>query len=138
MESIFCSSQKIVNFPSLRSSIDYSIISAVDALQNSSAEVQTHDLYDQYAFPLQNGPLDRRLGIGNQMSVCTTCHEKIYNCVGHFGHLHLSVPIYHIGYFKHLVNILKMICKRCSRVLLEEEMIEKYRKKMMALENRYM
>ena len=31
-----------------------------------------------------------------------------------------------------------MVCKRCSRVLLEEEMIEKYRKKMMALENKYM
>lgn len=75
--------------------------------------------------------------MGNQESICATCHNKLQNCVGHFGHLHIDLPIYHIGYFKHLIIILKMVCKQCSRVLLPEPDMEKYLLKMKRLEKRY-
>jgi len=57
--------------------------------------------------------------------------------VGHFGHAKINLPIYHIGYFKHLVVILKMVCKYCSNVLLEPSKIEEYRNKMVRLEKNY-
>lgn len=43
------------------------------------------------------------------------------DCVGHFGHVKLSVPAFHVGYFKHIIACLQDICKDCSRILLTEE-----------------
>ena len=43
------------------------------------------------------------------------------DCVGHFGHVKLSVPAFHVGYFKHIITCLQNICKDCSVVLLTEE-----------------
>lgn len=42
------------------------------------------------------------------------------DCVGHFGHVKLSVPAFHVGYFKHIIACLQEICKDCSRILLTE------------------
>lgn len=113
-------------------------MSTADTLRISETEVNTPDLYDENSYPSKNGPLDRLMGVGNQEAVCETCHEKLQNCVGHFGHTHLNLPIYHIGYFKHLVTILKMVCKECSRVLLSEEEIADYQLKMRKVEKKYM
>jgi DNA-directed RNA polymerase III subunit RPC1 len=38
--------------------------------------------------------------------------------VGHFGYIKLELPVFHIGYFKAITEILQTICKSCSRVLL--------------------
>lgn len=43
------------------------------------------------------------------------------DCVGHFGHVKLALPVFHVGYFKHIITCLQDICKDCSRVLLTEE-----------------
>lgn len=59
------------------------------------------------------------------------------NCVGHFGHTKLDLPIYHIGYFKHLIQILKMVCKYCYNVLLERSVLDNYLKKMKRIEHNY-
>jgi hypothetical protein len=40
------------------------------------------------------------------------------DCSGHFGYVQLELPVFHAGYFKHTLQILQCICKRCSRVLL--------------------
>jgi DNA-directed RNA polymerase III subunit RPC1 len=58
-------------------------------------------------------------------------------CVGHFGHSKLSLPIYHIGYFKHLIVVLKMVCKYCFKVLLEESELKAYTQKMKKIEHNY-
>ena len=42
------------------------------------------------------------------------------DCPGHFGHVDLALPIFHTGYFTHTYNLLQMICKTCSRVMLED------------------
>ena len=36
------------------------------------------------------------------------------------GYLRLELPVFHIGYFKHVLQILSCICKKCSAVLLED------------------
>ena len=43
------------------------------------------------------------------------------DCPGHFGHIVLALPIFHTGYITHTFNLLQMVCKTCSRVLLEDE-----------------
>lgn len=52
---------------------------------------------------------------------------KIDNCPGHFGYVRLHLPIFHIGFFKSIIDILRCICKTCGRVLLKEEDRIKYK-----------
>ena len=42
---------------------------------------------------------------------CETCKKTLETCPGHFGYLKLDLPVFHVGYFKHTLNILQCICK---------------------------
>lgn len=59
------------------------------------------------------GPIDKR-------AVCDTCGSDLANCAGHWGCIRLALPVFHIGFFKTTVQILQMICKTCSRILILE------------------
>lgn len=41
--------------------------------------------------------------------------------MGHFGHVRLPLPVFHIGYLKYIQSTLQNICKDCAKVLLEEQ-----------------
>ena len=51
------------------------------------AEVEIHnrELYSQDRSPHPLGVLDDRLGVNSKFAVCSTCKEKMNECVGHFG-----------------------------------------------------
>lgn len=68
--------------------------------------------------PATNGVLDLRLGTSQKDSKCETCGQGLAECVGHFGYIDLKLPVFHVGYFRYIVNILQCICKKCSRILL--------------------
>lgn len=59
----------------------------------------------------ENGPLDKRMGISGKRENCETCNEPLLTCNGHFGHVKLILPIFHVGYFKKIIQILQCICK---------------------------
>lgn len=61
--------------------------------------------------PNPNGPLDKRMGVGSKGVVCDTCGEPMETCTGHFGHVRLALPAFHIGYLKLTIAILQQICK---------------------------
>lgn len=66
-------------------------------------------MYDQNStehIPMAGGPLDLRLGLSERGKICETCNEDLLTCPGHFGYLELELPVFHIGYFKHVINIL--------------------------------
>lgn len=50
-------------------------------------------------------------GPPNKKSICTTCEGNFQNCPGHYGYLKLELPVYNIGYFNFILDILKCICK---------------------------
>ncbi len=58
-----------------------------------------------------NGPLDGRMGISSKDGFCETCGETLQQCNGHFGHVKLALPAFHIGYLKLTIAILQNICK---------------------------
>ena len=33
----------------------------------------------------------------------------------------MELPIFHVGYFKHVIAILQCVCKTCARVMVPEE-----------------
>ena len=80
--------------------------------------------------PMENGCLDTKLGVSDKVSKCATCHRKLADCAGHFGHVKLELPVFHIGFFKAIVTILQNICKSCSSVLVNDAVKQKILKKL--------
>ncbi|EGD81078.1 RNA polymerase III large subunit [Salpingoeca rosetta] len=78
------------------------------------------------------GPLDRRMGAFDKATPCSTCALDMRECVGHFGHIELELPVFHIGYFKATVNVLQRICKTCSRVLMTDDLLFTYTDRLLA------
>jgi len=107
--------------------IDFSICSGEEIVKNAVMEVSRDDMYTTVpSAPGQpsvreaatGGPLDRRMGTTNKDSKCKTCDEFLTECAGHFGHLRLTLPVFHQGYFKAIIACLACICKTCNRILL--------------------
>lgn len=52
---------------------------------------------DQRQRPRTKGLNDPRLGTIDRQWNCETCEEGQKECPGHFGHIELATPVYHIG-----------------------------------------
>lgn len=70
--------------------------------------------------PEQCGVLDNRMGTSSNATNCATCGKSLSECIGHFGYIDLVLPVFHVGYFKAVINILQSICKKCSCVMLSK------------------
>lgn len=98
-------------------------------------------------------------GPANKGCKCATCHANFGDCPGHYGYLSLALPVFNVGYFTTILEILKCICKvltdklfafaelvwiflehyfscleislqSCSRILLEEKLYKDFLRKM--------
>ena len=47
--------------------------------------------------PRTKGVNDSRLGTIDRQYNCETCEEGPKECPGHFGHIELASPVFHIG-----------------------------------------
>ncbi|KAJ2821558.1 DNA-directed RNA polymerase III subunit C1 (rpo31), partial [Coemansia erecta] len=111
----------LVQAPKQIQYIQFGVPSPRDIRQVAEAEINHRDLYDaETSTPVASGVLDTRLGISNKSGTCATCGQNVNDCVGHWGFIELCVPVFHYGYFKTIQQILQDICKKCSRVMLEE------------------
>ncbi|KAK9891975.1 hypothetical protein WA026_017458 [Henosepilachna vigintioctopunctata] len=102
------------------SHITFGVESPENMQQQSHLHVVQKNLYneDSQRTPIPYGVLDKRLGTNSKDSPCQTCGKNINDCVGHFGYIDLELPVFHVGYFKSIINILQTICKHCGNVLL--------------------
>jgi len=111
--------------------IDFGVVNAKDVLRASHIEVRNRNHYHLGTqTPTAHGCLDRRMGTSSKTAACETCFKPLTDCLGHFGHLSLELPVFHIGYFRETVRILQCVCKTCARVLLPPEKQEKLLKVM--------
>ena len=69
--------------------------------------------------PKKGGLTDLRLGTIDQNFKCQTCGLDMIKCPGHFGHIQLAKPVFHISFIPMIINILNCICIRCSKILLD-------------------
>lgn len=109
--------------PKFIKSISFESLSGNEIKQQSVVEIKTRDLYnlEKERVTAENGPLDSRMGISTTFGECKTCQGNLTFCHGHFGHIKLALPVFHIGYFKNIMQILQCICKNCSALLLSDE-----------------
>ncbi|KUJ15690.1 beta and beta-prime subunits of DNA dependent RNA-polymerase [Mollisia scopiformis] len=124
--------QVVDKVPKRFKELKFGIQSIQDVSAQAVIEVSDRMLYDieKMRRPTPNGALDARLGISSKTGICETCGEGLHNCNGHFGHIRLALPAFHIGYLKLIMNILQNICKDCARVLLTETERRSYLKEL--------
>ena len=95
--------------------IQFGVLSQQEIVGMSELEVTTRDMYDSgqggERAPMEHGVLDRRMGVSDKRSLCDTCGLKMAECVGHYGYIRLVLPVFHVGFLKHVVAILQCICK---------------------------
>lgn len=104
--------------------IDFDVLGNDEVKKRSVLSKESHgidipDLYDNME-PKQGGLIDSRLGTTNNNIDCATCGLDTTNCVGHFGHITLAEPVFHVGYLSYLKKILSCICLRCSKLLIHK------------------
>ncbi|CAK9439903.1 uncharacterized protein LODBEIA_P40030 [Lodderomyces beijingensis] len=113
----------VAETPKCISGLEFGTLSAEDIAAQSEVEIQTRDLYDleKGRIPKTGGALDPRMGTSSNAQECQTCHGNLASCQGHFGHIKLALPVFHVGYFKAIITVLQCICKNCAAILLDEK-----------------
>ncbi|QQP55000.1 DNA-directed RNA polymerase subunit, partial [Caligus rogercresseyi] len=84
---------------------------------------------DSARTPVSYGVLDHHMGTSQGDKSCLTCGKGLLDCIGHFGYIDLELPVYHVGFFKAIVQVLQSICKSCSRVLLKPKSAAAFNKR---------
>ena len=70
--------------------------------------------------PKRGGLADPRLGTMDKTQKCDTCMGSMAACPGHFGHLELAKPMFHTGFMRTVLTVLRCVCFSCSRILSDE------------------
>lgn len=117
--------------------IKFGILSPEIIRKMSVTAIVTSDVYDEDGLPIEGGVMDPRLGVIEPGQKCATCGNSLATCPGHFGHLELARPVIHVGFVRHIYDILRATCRRCGRLKLPEEEVERYLNLLRRLEERW-
>ena len=102
------------------SGIQFSI-SSPDEIRNSSVvEITKSETYEK-DIPVIKGLFDSRMGVTETGIICNTCGQKNTHCPGHFGHLELARPVYNYHFIQLILKVLKCVCYKCSKILIDKE-----------------
>ncbi len=116
--------------PKIIEKIRFGFLSPDEIRKLSVTRIITADTYDEDGLPIDSGLMDSRLGTVEPGRRCKTCGNRVGDCPGHFGHIELARPVIHVGFAKLIYKALKASCRKCSRLLLPESELEKYKKEM--------
>lgn len=84
--------------------------------------VEHAETYDvATGLPKVAGLLDMRLGTNDRNFKCATCSGSMTECPGHFGHIELARPVFHVGFITKIKKILETVCFYCAQIKTDEE-----------------
>ena len=98
------------------SEINFGILSPEEILKMSVCEINSSKLTGP------NSIYDERLGVIGNNKLCVTCGKNNVNCVGHFGHINLNIPIIHSLCIKEILYFLKCFCFKCSKIIIDKNL----------------
>ncbi|KAL1315999.1 DNA-directed RNA polymerase II subunit RPB1 [Arachis duranensis] len=99
--------------------VQFGIISPDEIRQMSVVQIE-HGETTERGKPKVGGLSDPRLGTIDKKLKCETCTAGMAECPGHFGHLELAKPMFHIGFMKTVLSIMRCVCFNCSKILADE------------------
>ena len=99
--------------------IQFGIFSPEEIVKRSVVEVLYAATYDGNE-PKISGLFDPRMGVLDNGKTCRSCGQTNHNCPGHFGHYRLARPVYFIQFMNQIKTVLKCICIRCGKLLIDK------------------
>jgi DNA-directed RNA polymerase II subunit RPB1 len=103
--------------------IQFSLLPPEEILRLSAVEITNRDTYVNNK-PVMGGIFDPRMGTLEPGTVCPTDGLNYIQTPGYFGHLVLARPVFYIQYLDSIIEIMKMVCIKCSKLLVDKH---KYR-----------
>lgn len=100
--------------------LQFSILSPEEILARSVCEVTNNEMFNG-AVLTESGLFDTRMGVVDHGRVCRTCEQRNVACPGHFGSITLARPVHYVQFFEIVKKILRCVCFRCSKLLLDIE-----------------
>lgn len=100
--------------------IQFCVLGPDEILKRSVAEILTTDTYIGTE-PVKNGLFDPRMGVIDNNKICGTCGQKNTFCPNHFGHIVLSRPVFYIQFMEYVRKVLRCVCFRCSKLVVDLE-----------------
>ncbi|KAI2810971.1 DNA-directed RNA polymerase II subunit RPB1 [Blomia tropicalis] len=99
--------------------VQFGILSPDEVRRMSVTEggIQFAEIYES-GRPKIGGLMDPRQGVIDRTSRCQTCAGNMVECPGHFGHLELAKPVFHIGFLNKTIKVLRCFCFYCSKLLI--------------------
>ena len=110
---------KIKTTPSRIIGIQFSILSPDEIRKSSVANIVSRDTYVNNK-PVIGGLFDPRMGVLDPGLICPTDGLNYMNTPGYFGHIELARPIFYIQYIHTIVKILRCVCIKCSKLLIDK------------------
>lgn len=95
--------------------VDFGLFSPEEIKKSSVVHV-THPESIENGLPKEGGLIDLRMGTTEKNLLCQTCNNNMFECVGHFGHIELCKPMFHVGYISKIKKLLECVCFYCSKV----------------------
>lgn len=86
-----------------------------EILKLSVKRVTQPQIYDNLNQPIAGGLYDHAFGPIEKHDSCVTCGLNANECLGHMGHIELSLPVYHPLLFDLLYKLVKAKCFVCHK-----------------------
>jgi DNA-directed RNA polymerase II subunit RPB1 len=100
--------------------IQFSVLSPEEIRKCSVAEITSRDTYSNN-IPVIGGMFDPRLGVLEPGLKCPTDGLDYIKTPGYFGHIELAKPVFYYQYLPSIIKILKCVCIKCSKLLINKE-----------------
>ena len=104
--------------------VQFSVMSPEETKNRSVVHVTQTILYDSNGEPVIGGLFDPRMGVLDHGKVCPTDNLDNRFCPGYFGHIELARPVFHVQFIPIILKILKCVCIRCSKLLIDKNSVE--------------
>jgi DNA-directed RNA polymerase beta' subunit len=108
--------------------IQFGIFSPDEIVKRSVVEITSQGTYEGNE-PKIGGLFDPRMGVLDNGKTCRSCGQTNHNCPGHFGHYRLARPVYFIQFLPLVLNVLRCVCIRCSKLLIDKASNERVSKR---------
>ena len=99
--------------------VQFSVLSPEEIRKRSVVHVNQTILYDNNGDPVVGGLFDTRMGVLEHGDICPTDGLDNRFCPGYFGHIEICRPVFYIQFLPIVIKILKCICIRCSKLLID-------------------
>ncbi|AGO11854.1 AaceriADR086Cp [[Ashbya] aceris (nom. inval.)] len=101
--------------------VQFGLFSPEEVRAISVAKIEFPETMDETQMRAKVGGLnDPRLGSIDRNFKCQTCGEGMNDCPGHFGHIELAKPVFHIGFISKIKKVCECVCMHCGKLLLDE------------------